>query len=320
MRVIGDVRFQQDAEAFLKVVEPQEGAILPDELAEGRASRTNPALAGSPEPVRQCADVLLPLAARAIRVRVYRNETTLPQPLLLWLHGGAFVGGTLDDIHVFCAGLARRAPFTVLSLEYRLAPENPFPAALHDTYDTLMWLAEHGEILGGDSRLLAGGQSSGANLVASACLMARDRQGPQVARQILCYPWLDFGTDSQSHRLFDGVDGVMPSRDEWYRTQYLAGQAVTPYVAPLTARDLAGLPPAFVVGAGLDPLRDDARRYVKGLRDSGVETTYVEYEQAPHAFLNFPGALSVAWRAIEDIADDVTASLCHALRDPARAE
>lgn len=115
-------------------------------------------------------------------------------------------------------------------------------------------------------------------------------------------PWLDFDTDSESHRRFDGAQ---PSRSAWYHSQYLAGQAVTPYVAPLTAQDLSGLPPALVLGAGLDALRDDARRYASRLEDSGVDASYLEYEDTPHAFLNFPGALSAAWRAMQDIADDL---------------
>jgi acetyl esterase len=301
--LVRDVRYKREAEAFLKDAEPQEGAIASDELMRMRTTPAPPELTGSPELVRVRSDVLLPLADRAIRVRLHRDNVGRAQPVLLWLHGGAFVGGTLDDIEVVSAGLARRTRFTVLSLEYRLAPKDPFPAALNDTYETLVWLEEHGEALGSDGRLFVGGQSSGANLVASACLMARERQHPDVLGQILCYPWLDFGTDSDSHRLFDGVDGVMPSRDEWYRTQYLADAVVTPYAAPLIAPDLSALPPALVIAAGLDPLRDDARRYARRLDEAGVDVSYVEYEDTPHAFLNFPGALSVAWRALADIAE-----------------
>jgi acetyl esterase len=222
------------------------------------------------------------------------------------LHGGGFVGGSLDDVDVTCAGLARRTGMTVVSLDYRLAPEHPFPAALHDTYGAFGWLAEHGGAFGGDGRVVAGGQSSGANLVAAACLMARDRGGPRVTRQVLCYPWLDLGADSSSHR---GSDGDVGSRSQWYRSQYLAGQAVTAYAAPLTAADLTDLPPALILGAGLDPVRDDARRYARRLESSGVASSYLEYAGTPHAFLNFPGALSVAWRAMQDIADDLSEAL-----------
>jgi acetyl esterase len=298
-RVIRQTAFRREAERPLALAGDEEGPIPYAQLVESRASRPDPALAGSPEPVRVRADLLLPLPDRPVRVRLYRDAAPAPRPLLLWLHGGAFVGGSLDDVDVACAGLARRTGLTVLSLDYRLAPEHPYPSALHDTYDALAWLDEHGEAIGGDGRLLAGGQSSGGNLVAAACLLARDRGGPPVARQVLCYPWLGLDGDTGS------------SRDRWYRSQYLAGQAVTPYAAPLTAHDLSRLPAALILGAGLDPLRDDARRYAERLEGSGVDAVYLEYADTPHAFLNFPGVLSAAWQAMQDIADDLAESLSH---------
>jgi acetyl esterase len=306
MREISEARFGEETARFRERVGPQEGPIDYDELVASRTRSPDPELAGSPEPVRVRADLVLPLAGQPVRVRLYRNAPAAAGPLLLWLHGGGFVGGSLDDVDVTCAGLARRTGMTVVSLDYRLAPEHPFPAALHDTYGTFAWLAEHGEAFGGDGRVVAGGQSSGANLVAAACLMARDRGGPRVARQVLCYPWLDLGTDAASQRRSDGAVG---SRSQWYRSQYLAGQAVTPYAAPLTAADLTDLPPALILGAGLDPVRDDARRYAQRLESSGVARSYLEYAGTPHAFFNFPGALSVAWRAMQDIADDLSEAL-----------
>jgi acetyl esterase len=306
MREISEARFGEETARFRQPVGTQEGPIDHDELVASRARPPDPELAGWPEPVRVRADLVLPLAGQPVRVRLYRNAPAAAGPLLLWLHGGGFVGGSLDDVDVTCAGLARRTGMTVVSLDYRLAPEHPFPAALHDTYGTFGWLAEHGGAFGGDGRVVAGGQSSGANLVAAACLMARDRGGPRVTRQVLCYPWLDLGADPSSQR---GSDGDVPSRSQWYRSQYLAGQAVTPFAAPLTAADLTDLPPALILGAGLDPVRDDARRYARRLESSGVASSYLEYADTPHAFLNFPGALSVAWRAMQDIADDLSEAL-----------
>jgi acetyl esterase len=300
-RVISQPRFRREAERLLELLGADDGPVPHQELVASRAAPPDPALAGRPEPVGVRADVLLPLPGRAVRVRLYRHAQATPRPLLLWLHGGGFVGGSLDDVDVACAGLARRSGLTVLSLDYRLAPEHPFPAALHDTDDTLAWLERHGGAFGGDGRVLAGGQSSGANLVAAACLMARDRGHRLVARQVLCYPWLDLGAEP--------AGGVPRTSDEWYRSLYLAGQAVTPLAAPLTAPDLSGLPPALVLGAGLDPLVDDARRYAWRLEDAGVAVSYLEYGDTPHAFLNFPGVLSAAWTAMRDIADDLSAFL-----------
>jgi acetyl esterase len=128
--VITRPQFKEETAAFLARIGTQEHPIDHDALIADRASAPDPHLAGVPEPVTVRTDVLLPLPGRPIRIRLYRGASELPRPLLLWLHGGAFAGGTLDDIDVTCAGLARRSGFTVVSLDYRLAPENPFPAAL----------------------------------------------------------------------------------------------------------------------------------------------------------------------------------------------
>lgn len=216
------------------------------------------------------------------------------------------VGGAIPDIATVCAGIAVRAEATVVSLDYRLAPEHPYPSGLYDTYDALQWLLANGEEIRGNGEVAAGGQSAGAALVAGACLLARDRQQPLPTRQILCYPSLDFDNDSESHRRFDGVF-LTASGEVWMREQYLAGHPVTPYAAPLRAESLAGLPPALVVAAGRDPLRDDARECTKRLRGDGVEADHVEYAETMHAFLNFPGMLSAAHHAIDLIGADLTA-------------
>lgn len=152
--------------------------------------------------------------------------------------------------------------------------------------------------------MAAGGQSAGAALVAGSCLLARDEGGPGPVCQILCYPLLDFGQDTESAREFDGVFlSVKPGG--WAETQYLAGQPVTPYAAPLRAGTLAGLPTALIIGAGRDPLRDDARRYAHRLAADGVDVSHVEYADTMHAFLNFSGVLSAGRHAIDLIAADL---------------
>ena len=156
----------------------------------------------------------------------------------------------------------------MVSLDY-LAPEHAYPAALLDTCDALRWLADHGAGIGGDGRVAAGGQSAGAALVAGACLLARDHDLPSAAYQVLCYPVLDFGQDTESARLFDGVfHSIQPG---WKTDRYLGGQPVTVYAAPLRAASLAGLPPALLIGAGRDPLRDDARVYAARLDADGMD-------------------------------------------------
>lgn len=311
-----DPRYLDESAALLaRLGSGGEGPIDHAALVAARAEPFDADLTGVAEPVRIRADLYLPSRGGPLRVRLYR-DTIEPHPLLLWLHGGGFVGGATDDIDVACAGLARRAGVGVVSLDYRLAPEHPFPAALEDTYDALSWLDAHGAALGGDGRTAAGGQSAGANLVAAACLMARDVDArgdaaPRVERQVLCYPFLDFRYDSESHRLFEGVF-LTRSRSQWYDAQYLAGQPITPYAAPLRAESLAGLPPALILGAGHDPLRDDARKFAARLDEAGVPVAHLEYADTMHAFLNFPGVLSVAWDALDDIAADLRAAFAAA--------
>jgi len=263
------------------------------------------AVSGQADPHVRVADLYLPTRGGPVLTRVYQaHDRPERRPVLLWLHGGGFVAGSVYDLDHVCSRIARLGQVTVASLEYRLAPANPFPAALHDTYDAMCWLAEHGALLGGDGRLAAGGQSAGAALVAGATLMTRDAGGPALTRQVLCYPALDFGQDTESVRLFNGVFLTIESGG-FVEKSYLGGQEPTAYAAPLRAESLAGLPPALVVGAGRDPLRDDARAYATRLDNDGVDVAHVEYAGTMHGFLNFCGVLSAGDHAIEVIASDL---------------
>ena len=308
-RLIDEPAFAAQTTALLERMGPMTGMSDFDSVLAARARTPHAAVNGEPDPAVQVADLFLPARGGPVLVRVYQPlPAPGPQPLLLWLHGGGFVAGSVYDLDHVCSRLAHLGGVTVASLEYRLAPEHPFPAALHDTYDAICWLAEHGSLLGGDGRLAAGGLSAGAALVAGACLMARDESGPALTRQVLCYPALDFGQDTESVRLFDGVFlSVKPGN--WLQTQYLAGQEPTAYAAPLRAATLAGLPPTLVIGAGRDPLRDDARSYARRLDDDGVEVTHVEYAGTMHGFLNFSGILAAGDHAIELIAADLREAL-----------
>lgn len=304
-----------EADALLAELGPPGGPIDQARLVASRSEPPDPRHAGPPADVTTVADVLLPFATGPIRVRVYRDGEPRPRPLLLWLHGGGWVGGSLDDIDATCRALAAAAPVVVVSLDYRLAPEHPYPAALDDTYGALEWLSRNGGVLGGDGRVAAGGQSAGANLVAAACLLARGQDGPEVTSQVLCYPSLDADTDTESYRLFDGV---LHSRAglEWSLRQYLGGAPVTELVAPLRASSLTGLPPALILAAGRDMLRDDARRFHARLDAEGTPSTLIEYPEAIHAFFNFPGLLSVAHDAVADIAAYLRAVFAEPVQRP----
>ncbi|HKA99083.1 MAG TPA: alpha/beta hydrolase [Streptosporangiaceae bacterium] len=304
--LVSEPGFAAETAALLDRIGPTSEITDYETLLAARAEAPDPELSLRRDPAVQAADLYLPVRGGPVLVRVYQPPPAgTPRPLLLWLHGGGFIGGSVSDIEYACSRLACLAGLTVVSLEYRLAPEHPFPAALHDTYDAIRWLTGHGGVVGGDGRVAAGGQSAGAALVAGACLLARDEGGPAVARQVLCYPSLDFGQDTQSARQFDGVFLTIKPGG-WAESGYLAGQPITPYAAPLRAATLAGLPPALVIGAGRDPLRDDARAYAARLDADGVDVTHIEYADTMHAFLNFCGVLSAGRHAVELIATDLT--------------
>lgn len=301
-RVVRESGFAEETDAFLARIGAVEEIADHATLLAARAEPPDPGLSGALDPAVRAADLYLPARGGPVLVRVYRTPGG-PRPILLWLHGGAFIGGSVRDLDHVGSRLARMSGCAVASLEYRLAPEHPYPAALHDTRDAMRWLAAHGPVIGGDGRLAAGGQSAGANLVAAACLAGRDAGDPPVTRQVLCYPLLDFGQDTASAREFDGV--FLSARLGWADAAYLAGQEITPYAAPLRAESLAGLPPALVIGAGRDPLRDDARAYATRLDEAGVDVTHVEYAGTMHAFLNFCGVLSAGNHAIDLIATEL---------------
>jgi len=301
--MIDEPGFAAETNAFLAKLAASPGRTAPP--AARPAAAPDPAISGSADPAVRAADIYLPARGGPVLTRIYQTcEASGPRPLLLWLHGGGFVAGSVYDLDHVCSHLARQGEVTVASLEYRLAPDHPFPAALHDTYDAMCWLATYGALLGGDGRLAAGGQSAGAALVAGASLVARDAGGPALTRQVLCYPALDFGQDTESVRLFNGVFLTIESGG-WVEKQYLGGAEPTAYAAPLRADSLAGLPPALVIGAGRDPLRDDARSYALRLDADGVAATHVEYADTMHGFMNFCGVLSAGDHAIEVIASDL---------------
>ena len=300
--LIDEPGFAAETNALLSRLATSPGRPAP---SFARAAAPDPAISGQADPDVRAADIYLPARGGPVLTRVYQAlEASGPRPMLLWLHGGGFVAGSVYDLDHVCTRLARLGEVVVASLEYRLAPEHPFPAALHDTHDALCWLADYGSLLGGDGRLVAGGQSAGAALVAGASLVARDSGGPALARQVLCYPALDFGQDTESVRLFNGVFLTIEPGG-WVEKQYLGGAEPTAYAAPMRADSLAGLPPALVIGAGRDPLRDDARSYARRLDGDGVPVTHVEYADTMHGFMNFCGVLSAGDHAIEVIASDL---------------
>ena len=255
--------------------------------------------------VDECANVedrIIPGPAGEIPLRIYRSRdaTDDPIPGFAYFHGGGWVICDLDSHDNACRRLANEVGAVVVSVDYRLAPEHPWPGAIDDTYAATCWTADHAVELGIDpSRLAVAGDSAGGNLAAVVSLMARDRGGPPLAFQLMVYPVID-STRTRNDRpsRTENAEGyfLTTATMDWYREQYLSGGATgdEPYVSPHRAESLAGLPPACIVTAEMDPLRDEGDHYAAALESSGVPVTHHRACGMFHGFFNMDAALDGA--------------------------
>ncbi|GAA1337148.1 alpha/beta hydrolase [Saccharothrix algeriensis] len=266
------------------------GGLVPD--GEATPARVRAAFAASwrpsprPEPVESVVDRTVPGPAAEIPVRVYTPHGDGPFPVLVWYHGGGWVLGSLDENDATCRALCNAVGVVVVSVDYRLAPEHRYPAAVEDAYAALTWVAAHGAEIGADGRVAVGGESAGGNLAAVVSLMARDHDGPAISLQLLATPVTAPPSDRPSY--VDYGQGHFLDREsmEWFFRQYPRDPSDLddPYLAPLAASHLGGLPPALVMTAEYDPLRDEAEEYAHRLLDAGVPVTLLRYEGQIHGF------------------------------------
>jgi acetyl esterase len=241
-------------------------------------------------------EVMVPVHGGAIRVRLYEPEVSGPRPLHVFLHGGGWCVGDLDQRDPRCRAIADGAGCTVASIDYRMAPENAYPVPLEDCYAALTWLVDHAEELGLDpARVSVGGESAGANLAAVVAILARDRNGPALVLQWLDVPATDLTLSQPSiDRLGTGY-GLTKDDMERYVAAYLREvDPVDGYVSPLHCGDLAGLPPALVMTAEYDPLQDDGRAYADRLREAGVDVEQHHLPGLVHAAFAFTRLLPTA--------------------------
>lgn len=269
-----------------------------------------PELAGPEQPVHHVATREVPGPAGPIPVRVYSPPAATARPALVYCHGGGFVVGGLDMSDRPCRALANESGHVVVSVDYRLAPEHPFPAAADDVYAVTQYVAGHAAEFGVDpQRLAVGGESSGANLATVTALRARDAGGPALSFQLLIYPVVDFEHESPSMTEFARDHFLTRDALYWFRTHYLPrpDDWRSPYASPLLA-DLDRLPPAFVITAECDPLRDQGEAYAGKLREAGVPVVLKRYEGMIHPFFSLAG--------IVDGGREATADAARALRDP----
>jgi len=244
-------------------------------------------------PVDRVEDVAMAGPAGPVALRLYQPATPAPRPVLVYLHGGGWVVGDLDQVDVSCRLMCQATGATVVSVDYHLAPEHPFPTPAEEAYHALVWAVDNGHRWGGDPRRLAvAGDSSGGNLALAAALMARDRGGPALAAMALVYPVADRRFDTASYREFAAGYGLTRADMMWYWAQYVpdAEGDVHPYAAPLRAETLAGLPPTVLVTAEYDVLRSEGEALGDRLAEAGVTVRRRRFEGLIHGFFTAPWA------------------------------
>ncbi len=240
----------------------------------------------------------------SLPLRIYTPEGTGPFPLVVFFHGSGFVVCSLDTHDPMCRNLCAGAGCVVVSVDYRLAPEHKFPAAPDDALAATRWAVDNAGALNADpSRVVVAGDSAGGNLAAVTALRIRDEGGPKLAGQLLIYPVTDY-YDPGTPSMTENAEGYGLTRKgmEWFWNHYLAdpSQAAHPHASPIKANDLSRLPPAYVISAEYDPLRDEAEYYADALTRAGVETKMRRWDGMNHGFFFFPGIVDKAGAALDD--------------------
>ncbi len=262
------------------------------------------ALSAKPEVVASVENLTIPGPGGQIPLRIYTPQGNSPFPILVYFHGGGWVICDLDTHDSLCRSLTNRARCIVVSVDYRLAPEHKFPAAVEDAYAATQWVAHNANRINGDpSRIAVGGDSAGGNLAAVVAILARDRNRPRLVYQLMIYPATNVSSaDTESHRNYAEGYFLDRSDGEWFCNSYLNCEAdrLNPLVSPLLAPDLSHLPPALVITAEFDVLRDDGEAYAKRLKKSGVSVKYTCYKGMIHGFMSMDGLLDQARNGIEE--------------------
>jgi acetyl esterase len=293
--------------AFQEAGRPAYETLTP---AEARAYYLQARVVTNPEPpeLQSVKPLSIPSPSGAIPVRIYTplklRQTGGLAPCLVFFHGGGWVIGDLDTHDVACRKLAHEGELIVISVDYRLAPEHKFPAAVDDAITATKWIADNAKQLGIDpSRLMVGGDSAGGNLAAVVSLSARDNGGPSIAGQVLIYPATNFAMKQPSHSEPETSILLTHTVIKWFRDHYLndLSDGQDWRASPALATTLAGLPPAYVLTAGADPLRDEGNEYAARLKEAGVAVTTKTFPGQFHGFFTMGKLLQQANVAASDI-------------------
>jgi acetyl esterase len=298
--------------ALLQMVEesglPPLNELSPEDARE-QASTMRDIVGPGPE-VPHVEDFTIPLSAGSIGARRYAGED--PAGTLFWIHGGGWVICDLESHDAMCRLLALESGTEVISIDYRRAPEHPFPQPLEDSWDALRWVAENAS----RGPIILAGDSAGGNMAAVCALRARDRGGPDVAQQVLVYPVTDCDFTTASYIEHGTLPDTFLTTAEmkYFWHHYLPDETarLNPEASPLRADDLSGLPPTIVVTAEYDPLRDEGIAYGEALKSAGIEVTHYHYDDVIHAFFSLPNLLQRGNEAIARVGADIRAAVARA--------
>jgi acetyl esterase len=285
--------------------------LVPVAVARAADRVDSAEMSGPGEEVADVRDVELPGPGGPIRVRIYRPNGEGPLPLVAYVHGGGWVIGTLDTYDPLCRALANASGAVIASIDYRLAPEHPFPAAPDDVRAAVRWLAEHAEELGADpARIGIAGDSAGGNLATVTARRLRDEGGPELRFQALVYPVCDSALNTPSYREKSVGFSLTAASMQRFWGLYLNGSdGRQPDASPLQAEDLAGLPPAFVLTVPDDVLCDEGEAYARALEAAGVPVTLCRYDGAVHGFFRWMAKAELSRRAVAEVGAALRAGL-----------
>lgn len=269
--------------------------------AESVAARAMTVAKPMPPPVGSITHRLIPGPGGDLLARVFTPKGDGPFPVIVYFHGGGWVIANLDVYEPSCRALCNAVEAVVVSVAYRLAPEHKYPAAVEDAHAALQWVIENARELNGDSsRVAVAGESAGGNLAAVACLKARDEGGRMPVAQLLVYPVTDARMNTPSYQENANAKPLNAAMMPWFWKHYLESesQGREPYASPMMAQDLAGLPPAIVITAQSDPLRDEGELYARRLADAGVSVRSQRFDGVMHEFFGLAGVVGKATEAV----------------------
>ena len=298
---------------FIKIweaIEPDYNKLTPQEYRREMDAQT----AKSPGRIFQIAQIkndVIKTSSGEIPIRIYIPEKKEKMPVIIYFHGGGWVLGNIDTCDRIARSFAKKAGSIVISVNYSLAPERVFPAAVNDAYTALQWAVRNAGTFGGDpARLAVAGDSAGGNLSAAVSLMARDKRGPKIKYQILLYPIIDISNmETQSYNNFAAGFFLSKKMMQWFCAQYLPDKKdwQNPYASPLLAKSHKNLPSAIIITAQFDPLRDEGETYAEKLKQAGVSVKHKRYDGMIHGFVSMDSLVKQSFQALDFIADELKA-------------